>query len=437
MPTNHIVLKGGTVIDGNGGAPVEKAALVIKGKRIEAVGGMDTVSIPPGARIIDTTGKTILPGLIDSHLHFWGLKNSDAFRWTLEPQEIKCIRSVMDLWKMLDSGFTAVRDTANANSHHLKRAIEEGSIVGPRLMHCGMMISHTGGHGDTIFSLPIDIMKKGSDVRIADGPNECRKAVREQLRKEATCIKISTTGGTFEDSELMDRGGPLAFSYSHQFTKEELQAMVDEAHNFGVKVSAHAVYLDGIKHALRAGVDIIEHGATLDEEAIEMMLKQGTYYVPTRYIYCKIEDEVLATANEAACKRIQKSMAFPRNSFKKAWRAGVKIGCGTDCVSDPVKFPVGENALELVYQVRDGRPAMDVLVSATKVNSEILGLQKKIGTLETGKLADLIVVNGNPLENMEILLDRANILYVYKGGSKMPRLDSSLQLKRWPTNTRD
>jgi imidazolonepropionase-like amidohydrolase len=403
MEELYTVFKGGRLIDGLGGAPVDKSVLVVKGKKIEAVGAERSVPIPPGAKVIDVTGKTIMPGLIDAHLHLLGIKTNNPLNWVLDPPELRGMRATMDIWKLIDCG--------NPNALHLKKAVEEGSIVGPRIVSCGAIISQTAGHGDVHF-LPIDLVRRQGFGRIADGVDECRKAAREQLRAGADFIKLCSTGGVMSEKDLPT---------STQYSLEEIRAMVEEAHSVGAKCASHAQGTKGIKNALLAGVDTIEHGIFLDEETVGMMIKQKTFLVPTLSFF---EAAVtrgpkcgLAEVNLTKARQIQ---AAHVKFLQIAINAGVKICTGTDYLSDPMT-PMGENIVELELQVRAGRSPMDVIVSATKINSEALGLNEKLGTLEGGKLADLLIVQGDPLQNISVL-HKENIMDVYKEGVKIPRL---------------
>ena len=259
MDAQCTVLKGGRLIDGGGGAIVDNSAVVIKGERIEAAGAADTVKIPKGAEVVDTTGKTVMPGLMDAHLHLWGINRTNPLTLMIDPPEQRGMRSVMDVWKLLDSGYTTVRCCGNSNnmSIYLREAITEGSIIGPRILSCGAIITQTGGHGDTSHSLPIEWVNQRGVGRIADGADECRKAAREQLRAGADFIKLCSTGGVLSEKDLPT---------SCQYTIDEISAMVEEAHNVGAKVASHAQGTRGIKNALLAGVDTIEHGFYLDDE---------------------------------------------------------------------------------------------------------------------------------------------------------------------------
>ena len=414
MKDSITVLKDGMLIDGNGEPPVDNSVLIIKGDRIEYVGKIGSVEIPPEAKIIDITGKTIIPGLIDAHCHPAGIRKLDPMAWIIESSELKAIRSVMDVWMLADNGFTTIRDCGSPTSIHLKIAVEEGTIIGPRILTSCKPICQTGGHFDIPHSLPMSWVAERGFARRADGVAECRRAAREQLREGADFIKICTTGGV-----MSERGSPT----STQFTVEEIRAIVEEAQSAGVKTASHAQGTQGIKNALLGGVDTIEHGIYLDDEVIEMMIKQNTYLIPTfAIVEAIINGGTEFGIPEVSLNKARKVMEAHINSIRKAWQAGVRIGLGTDYMSDPMS-PMGENAIELELYVKAGRSPMEAIVSATKINSEALGIDDKLGSLEAGKLADLIVVKGNPLNDIGILRDKKNIDQVYKGGKEIPRLD--------------
>jgi len=414
MEDGYTVLKGGKLIDGCGGTPIEDSVLVVKGNRIESVGKVGAVNLPRDAEVIDVTGKTVMPGLIDAHVHLWGITSMNPLTWVIDPPGLRGVRAVMDVWKIVDCGFTTVRDCGNGNfnSIYLKRAIEEGSIIGPRIVSCGAIITQTGGHGDSHF-VPVDWAMARGIGRIADGVDECRKAAREQLREGADFVKLCSSGGVMSEKDLPT---------SCEFSLEEIRAIVEEAHHVGRKAASHAQGTQGIKNALIAGVDTIEHGYYLDDETIGMMIKQKTYLIPTLAIIQAIVSKgPKAGVPEVHVNKARKVQEPHLQSFHRAWKAGIKIGLGTDYLSDPMS-PMGENAIELDLYVETGWSPMETIVSATKINSEAVGLNDKIGTLEVGKLADLIVVNGDPLQNISVLRNKSNIIYVYKGGRKVPRL---------------
>jgi len=418
MNNKYKVLKGARLIDGVSNDPVENAVLVIKGEKIEAVGKADTVSIPQGAEVIDTTGKTIMPGLIDAHVHFAGLKSMGQLSWFMDDPLVHGMRGVIDAWKTIDAGFTTVRDAGGVFALHLKTVINEGGCVGPRIVAAGRLITQTGGHGDHIHSLPVDfVVPRIGVARIADGVAEVRKAAREQIREGADFLKIMTTGGVMSERDV---------STSSQYSIDEIRAFVEEAENVGVRTSSHAQGTIGIKNALIGGVKVIEHGTFLDDDCIDLMVTNNHYLVPTLAIVEAIvlhgaEAGVLSSSINKA-KIAQKAVL---ESFKRAYKAGVLCGLGTDYLSDPMS-PLGANAVELeLYVKKAGLSPMETIICATKNNAEILDMIDKIGTLEPGKLADVIIVDGDPLKDITVLSDRKNIIKVYKGGTEVPRLEAT------------
>jgi imidazolonepropionase-like amidohydrolase len=407
-----IVLKGGRLVDGRGGIPIDSSVVVIEGEKIKAIGKTKEIRVPAEASAVDVSGMTVMPGLIDAHCHIHGIRSMHLLTCVLEPAELRGMRAVMDAWRLIDCGFTTVRDCGNPNALYLKKAIEEGSVIGPRIISCRAIITQTGGHGDVAHSLPTEWAKERGICRIADGVDDCRKAAREQLREGADFIKLCSTGGV-----MSEKDSPT----SSQFTVEEIKAMVEEAHHVGAKAASHAQGTRGIKNALLAGVDTIEHGVYLDDETIDLMIKQKAYLIPTPAIVRAIANRGLeAGVPEVHVNKARKIIEDHQKAFAKAWKAGVRIGLGTDYLSDPMT-PMGENAIELELYVKAGRSPMEAIVSATQTNSEALGLDDRLGTLEPGKLADLIVVNGNPLQDIRVLRDKAKIMSIYKNGVEVPR----------------
>jgi imidazolonepropionase-like amidohydrolase len=325
------------------------------------------------------------------------------------------MRGVIDVWKIIDAGFTTVRDLAGVYALHLKTVINEGGCVGPRIVAAGRAITQTGGHADVIHSLPIEFVTPRMGLgRIADGVAEVRKAAREQLRDGADFLKIMTTGGVMSERDV---------STSCQYSLDEIRAFVEEAENVGVRTSSHAQGTSGIKNALVGGVKVIEHGMWLDDECLDLMVKKNHYLVPTLAIVEAIvvngpKVGVLPHSVHKAKIAQEGHLA----SFKRAYKAGVLCGLGTDYLTDPMS-PMGDNAVELeMYVKRAGLTPMQTIVCATKNNAEVLDLSDKIGTLEPGKFADVIVVDGDPLKDITVLRDRNRILQVYQGGKTVPRL---------------
>jgi len=406
MKDSYRVLKGGTLIDGNGGVPVENSIVIIKNDRIKVAKKASSVSIPKGADVVDVSGKTVMPGLIDAHVHLLGIKTSNPKDCLINPPELRAMRAVMDCWRILDCGFTTVRDCGNyPNGVLLKSAVEEGSIVGPRILSCGgFILSTTWAHIDVLRSIPIEWFKeRNAYFIVADGVDECRKKVRENLRAGADCIK------TYD-----------------MYSLEEIKAIVEEARENGIKTAIHAYMPETIKKVIKAEPDTIEHGPYMDDEDIEKMIKQGIVLIPTfAYLEASLTKGAKDGADEKTLTRFRETQAQHFESFDRAWRAGVKIGIGSDYMGDAIS-PMGKNAAEMAIHVRIGRTPMDVIVSATKINSEALGIDDKLGTLEAGKLADVIVVNEDPLKDIKVLCDKSNIVKVYKGGKEVPRLNQAV-----------
>lgn len=401
-------IKGKLLLDGTGRKPVANPVILLEGDTIIAAGPASDVPVDPEARVIDLSDKIILPGLIDAHLHLVGMKSiEDMAELIRTPPPLLVLRTTVEARRLLDAGFTSVRTVGGPVEIYLKQAIEEGVVSGPRIMASGRSFIQTSGGGDP-WDIPLELMAIAASLgrglaETVDGPVECRKGVRRRLREGADLIKILTTGAVFSKENPPTRVG---------FTQLEIDALVDEAHRLGLKVAAHAHGTEGIRGALRAGVDSIEHGTYLDDECIDMMLQQGTYLVPTFAIFRRVMDTAGERVPEYAMRQGTEVHETHERNFLKAYRAGVKIGCGTDFVGPP---PVehGPNALELVYLAEVGMAPMDVIVSATGGNAHLLGLGDKGGTITAGKWADIIATDGNPLEDMRTLLD---VPFVMKGG---------------------
>ena len=415
MSADFTVLKGALLIDGNGGDPIENAVLVIKNDLIEAVGTADTVEYPDDARTVDVTGKSIMPGLIDAHLHLFGFNRVTPWDMISEDPLHQGIRGVMDVWKLIDAGFTTVADACCHQAIHLRNAIDEGSIIGPRILASRQGLSQTGGHGDLHY-IPLKWVKEMPYAmgRICNGVSEVRAAAREQLREGADWLKIMATGGVMSEKDSPE---------GVQFSLEEMQAFTEEARNWGVRTGAHAHATRGIKQALLAGVDRIEHGFYLDGECLDLMVKQNSFLVPTLVVVDFIAHKGIdAGIPEINVKKAQAHQKAHLESIKKAYQAGVTIGLGTDFIASQM-FPMGNNAIELeLYVKRVGMTPMETIVCATRNNATVLDLADTIGTLEPNKEADLLVVEGNPLEDITILKDKTKIVTIYKGGREVPRL---------------
>jgi imidazolonepropionase-like amidohydrolase len=394
-----VVVKAARLVDGRGGAPLAPAMVLVDGDRIAEVGVR--LAVPPGARVVDLGDVTLLPGLIDLHTH---LTDKAGVHW--EEALVTTTPGQAALWGAVNArttllaGFTTCRDMGPTWPYvdvDLRRVIEEGGLPGPRLLVAGNYVSSTGGAGDARqFSIYVEV----PIVRnLADGPEEVTKAVRTNLKNGADFIKILATGA------VLSKGIPPG---SQQYSDAEIQAAVTEARRWGRPVAAHAHGADGIKTAIRAGVRTIDHGSMLDDEAIAMLKgSTATYYVPTLYTSDVIGTSAHVPESEKERERQIKDAQYA--GFRRALAAGIPIGVG----SDAAVIPHGQNARELSVRVRLGEKPMSALVSATRVNAEILGWSDRVGTVEKGKLADLVAVPGDPLADITAV---ERVLFVMKGG---------------------
>jgi len=392
----------GRLIDGRG-KYLEQAIVEIRSGRIFRVeSGAGVPSVPR----LDLGNMTILPGLIDAHVHLWGTRTMDYFHRLVVPEEISLLRAAQDLNKLLDVGYTSIRDAGSRAGIFLRNAVKEGTLRGPRIKTPRLMINQTGGHMDKHF-IPLEEARIKTVARLADGPDECRRAVREQFREGADYIKICVTGGLTGEKEAPEET---------QFSEEEIKAIVEEADKKNKKVCAHAQGLKGTRLALDLGVKFIEHGVFLDEELCEKMIKKDVILTPTLAISYKLAHEgENYGAPPWAVEKSKRILETHVQSFQLAHRCGVKMAAGTDFSGAPM-VPFGKNAIELELMVKAGYSPMEAITAGTRIGSEVMGMEAEIGTVEAGKLADLIVVEGNPLEDIHILQDENKIKWVMKGG---------------------
>jgi imidazolonepropionase-like amidohydrolase len=413
LKTEYIVLKGGTLIDGTGNKPLENSIVVIHNSKITMVGDEADIDIPPDANIISSEGHTILPGLIDAHVHLSGTRSPDLTEWILETDPaLRAIRTVADAWALLQAGYTTVRCCGSTISLALKKGIDEGLVQGPRIMAARQMITRTGGHER--HSVPIRWMKEVGLTRLADGVEDCQRAVREQLREGADFIKICT--GVWGESRRFPKG-------SADYTLAETQAMVEEAHRTGVKVASHTIGKEGIMIALKAGVDTIEHGVEFDAEACKTMKAQNTFLIPTisaailKETELDMLDKKWRTLYESGELKTLNEQIF--DNVQLAHSMEVKIAAGSDITGAPFfggNF-FGDNACELELLVQAGLSPMEAILSATKNGAEALGLDAQLGTVEPGKSADLLVIKKNPLNDITVLQNKDNVRLVIKNGN--------------------
>ena len=384
-------ITGSLIIDGTSSKPIEDGVIVVDGKKIIDVGPLDKVQIPDSAHKIDLGKRTLMPGMIDVHVHIRGIRSYSAAEELVIPHDLKVLRAAEDCFKLLKAGFTTVRDCGSKIALSLKRAINENVIPGPRIFAAGRPISQTGGHTDIHYLPREEVLKNG--LLLCDGPDDCCRAAREALRDGSDFLKISTTGGVGSEKDN---------PWEPQFTIDEIKAITYEAHNLGKRVATHAQGAQGVKNAIIGGVNSIEHGYFLDDECIELMLKKEVYYIPT-FALVEVYKKSVSNPYDMPPWRLRKQRmcidAMPK-SLMKAYESGVKIATGSDYFGAPLRRH-GDNADELIAMVKYGMKPMDVLIAATKNGAECIGVEEEVGTITHGKTADMIALNGNPLDNIE------------------------------------
>ena len=405
VPHGTTVIRAGTLIDGNSDSPRRDQVIVIRGNRIEIVSDASSAKIPEGANVVDLSGATVLPGLIDSHTHIF-LQGEDPSQGGYDenilkyPLALRAARATVSVRRALEQGFTTLRDVETEGAGYgdvgIKEAIEGGYIPGPRLFVSTRAISTTGGYPLEGYAPELE-MPKG--VQIVDGPVEARKAAREQLDHGADWIKVYMTHRSW-----VGKKGELVSQPT--LTVEELKAIVDETHGWQKKIACHAYSGIGLHRALDGGCDSIEHGLDLDDAAIAQMLKQGTWYCPTISVYYTD----WAPAGTPAGQRDRKRASVHEQSFRKALKARVKIVFGTDIGGIPWTEPIAQ---EFPRMVELGMSPMDAIKSATSRPAEMLNMTGQIGVVAPGAYADIIAVTGNPLRDIKEL---GRVGFVMKDG---------------------
>ncbi len=386
---------GGLIFDGSGADPAVADLTVEDGRIVEIGRGLD------GDQQVDLGGKAVLPGLFDCHVHVV-VSSIDEMRNLHTPFSYRFYQAEQNLKATLAVGITSVRDAGGADLG-IKQAVADGLVAGPRMQISLRMISQTGGHGDpwTVSGSDVDAFPShpGIPDTTVDGPEQMRRVVRTLIRQGADVIKVATSGGV-----LSPRDNPR---HAH-FRPEELEMLVHEASAAGIWVMAHAQATDGIKNGIRAGIRSIEHGIFLDDEAIDMMLQRGTWLVPTLVA----PQGVIRAAKEgaaipdAALAKAREVVSIHREAFRRAVAAGVRVAMGTDSGVTPH----GRNLEELQLMVDGGMTSAQALVATTRSAAELLGVDDDLGTLERGKRADLVIVDGDPLE-VGTLAERVSAVY--------------------------
>jgi imidazolonepropionase-like amidohydrolase len=396
-----IAIRAARLIDGRGGSVVAPAVVVVRGNKIESVGG----AVPPDAQVIDLGDSTLLPGLIDAHVHVLLQGDITAADYDeqlfRESMAYRALRATKALRIALRHGFTTVRDLETEGAMYtdvdLKKAINNGVIAGPRMVVSTRAMSVTGGYGPSGYAPDVTYPM---GVQIVDGVENARKAVREQIAHGADWIKVYA-----DRSYFIAKDGTL--SSIPTFTAEEMKAIVDEAHRLRHKVASHAMARPGISNSLAAGVDSIEHGIAIPDDLLDIMVAKGVYLCPTLTV-----TEYVAPGRTAAGGAIWgKIPPFHHDSFQRALRKGVKIAFGTD--AGGFDWSAVNEAKEFAYETRFGMTPMQAIESATRVAAELLDMSDRVGTVEAGKLADLVAVPGNPLQDITAM---ERVSFVMKDG---------------------
>jgi imidazolonepropionase-like amidohydrolase len=402
-----VVIKAARLFDGKSNALVTPGMVIVTDGKITAAGGNATV--PAGAEIIDLGDATLLPGFIDAHTHLTMMNTTDYKQAALDAIQKTVPEQTLDALAnakvTLMAGFTTVRDVG-AHDYidvGLRNAIRNGKVPGPRMLVSVHAIGATGGHCDeTGYRVGAFGKETGPEEGVANGPDQVRYAVRLAHKYGADIIKTCASGGVLSLADDVD---------TPQLTQEEMNALIDEAHALRRKVAAHAHGAEAAKRAIRAGVDSIEHGSFLDDEALDMMKQHGTYYVPTLMALQGLTEQMDAGMYipPAIRAKAELARASVHKTFQNALAKGVKIGLGTDAAV----YPHGRNGEEFHQMVDLGMKPADALRAGTSADADLLGLADKIGTLESGKLADIVAVPGNPLQDIR---QTEHVFFVMKEG---------------------
>lgn len=404
------VIHAGRLIDGRSPEPQQAMTIVIDGGRIVQVA---SGYLPPAAAdtLYDLREYTVLPGLMDMHTHLMAQHSKDSYteRFFMEESDY-ALRSTMYARVTLLAGFTTVRDLGDngINSVSLRKAINAGWIVGPRIYTAGKSLATTGGHADPTNALRGNYRRDAGPLEgVINGPDDARKAVRQRYKDGADLIKLTATGGVLS----------LATSgHNPQFTEEELQAIVQTARDYNMAVAVHAHGTEGMRRAVLAGVDSIEHGTYMTDDIMQLMKERGTYWVPTNLAGEWVAQKAAEPGYFPEVVRPKAAAIGPaiRETFRKAHAAGVKIAFGTDSGVSAH----GDNAREFELMVAGGMAPMQAIQSATLEASRLLRVEEQLGTLEVSKLADVVAVQGNPLEDIRAM---HNVVFVMKEGEVFRR----------------
>lgn len=395
----QIVLDAVRIIDGTGTDPIDSGRVVIENGVVVDVGPSSSVAVPAGAEVRSLPGATVMPGLIDCHTHLGGTESAYYGDWVLEDDRRQAIVSTLQLGELRRHGVTTIRDISR-NGIQLKWAINAGLIPGPRMVACGPGLTRTGGHGDA-HHLPLDMVQESHPWgMVADGPEELRKAVRVLNRMGADAVKVWATGGGMWDKEL---------ETDQHYDRDELDSIVREASMVGMTVLVHAESRGAAKDALLAGITTLEHGEELDDECRQIMVDRGIIHVPTLQLFLgPWFDEYpppprVGLENYRGDTMVEKEKNRVTDNFTATRDAGVTFAVGSDSFSS-LKVPFGLSTIEEIRtMVRVGTTPMEAIVAATRNGARALRVEHETGTLEVGKSADLLVLDGDPLTDIEVI----------------------------------
>ena len=395
------IIHAGQLFDATTGEVMEAATIVVDGDRIAAV-----QTGYAGEPDIDLTGAFVMPGWIDMHVHIGGELSPDSFveEFTLEPTDL-ALRAVPYAERTLMAGFTTVRDlgTDHLVAQSVRRAVAEGHIVGPRIYTAGKSLATTGGHADPTNGVNRALRgDPGPAEGVVNGIDDAWEAVRARYKEGSDLIKITATGGVLSQA---------ASGENPQFTEAEIAAIVAAARDYGYRVAAHAHGTEGMRRAVIAGVDSIEHGTFMSAEVMELMKERGTWYVPTISAGVFVGEKAEVEGYFSELVRPKAAAIGPQifDTFAQAYRAGVPIAFGTDTGVSPH----GDNWREFVYMVEAGMPAAEAIVSATRSAAVLLNQWENLGSIEPGKYADIVAVPGDPRDDVE---EFGRVHFVMKGG---------------------